>query len=269
MQLLGKFLRKIMKNEARVSKIMRLLRVVVIGGNFVLFLIIYFHDIRALGVVISLILAIVALAAKDLIIDIVAYFYILARKPFNIGHVIEVNGIIGELIDLDFLQFNLLEMGDLTTSMTLTGRYVSVPNRYIFEYPVLNYNHTYKFVFVDTFIVVDVEKRDRALRLAGKVAYEKYLQIIDNYDKEEVDVFVESMDSYGEVAKPTVRAELAQNGYKIYVQFFTTYSEIGKNKMIMQNSIFDEFRKNNIKMPSPKLVYWIIHLYKKIPLFRL
>ncbi|WP_296130109.1 hypothetical protein [uncultured Anaerococcus sp.] len=77
------------------------------------------------------------------------------------------------------------------------------------------------------------------------------------------------MDSYGEVAKPTVRAELAQNGYKIYVQFFTTYSEIGKNKMIMQNSIFDEFRKNNIKMPSPKLVYWIIHLYKKIPLFRL
>lgn len=131
MQLLGKFLRKIMKNEARVSKIMRLLRVVVTGGNFVLFLIIYFPDIRALGVVISLILAIVALAAKDLIIDIVAYFYILVRKPFNIGHVIEVNGIIGELIDLDFLQFNLLEMGDLTTSMTHTGRYVSVPNRYI------------------------------------------------------------------------------------------------------------------------------------------
>lgn len=110
MHILGKLIRKIIKDEARVSKIMRLLRSIVICLNFILFLIIYFPDIRALGVVISLIIAIIALAAKDLIIDIVAYFYILARKPFNIGQVIEVNGVIGELIDIDFLQFNLLEM---------------------------------------------------------------------------------------------------------------------------------------------------------------
>lgn len=255
MQIIGKFLRRIMKDEAKVSKLMRILRTLVIAANFILFLAIYFPDIRALGVVISLIIAIVALAAKDLIIDIVAYFYILARKPFSIGQVIEVNGIIGELIDLDFLQFNLLEMGDLTTAKTHTGRYVSVPNRYIFEYPVLNYNHTYKYVFVDTSILVDFDDRDEAIKLAGKIAYEKYLQIIDNYDKEDVDVFQESMDSYGELAKPTVRAELANNGFKIYVQFFTAYDEIGKNKMIMQNSIFDEFRKNNIKMPNPQFLY--------------
>lgn len=116
MHILGKLIRKIIKDEARVSKIMRLLRSIVICLNFILFLIIYFPDIRALGVVISLIIAIIALAAKDLIIDIVAYFYILARKSFNIGHVIEVNGVIGELIDIDFLQFNLLEMWDLTTA---------------------------------------------------------------------------------------------------------------------------------------------------------
>lgn len=65
------------------------------------------------------------------------------------------------------------------------------------------------------------------------------MPIIESYDKEDVDVFVESMDSYREVSKPTVRAELANNGFKIYVQFFTAFDEIGKNKMIMQNSIFD------------------------------
>src|SRR5699024_5246914 len=113
MQILAKLLRKMIKDEARVSKIMRLIRSTVI-------------------LLIFQIIAIIALAAKDLIIDIVAYFYILARKPFNIGHVIEVNEIIGELIDIDFLQFNLLEMGNLTTAKTHTGRYVSVPNRYIF-----------------------------------------------------------------------------------------------------------------------------------------
>lgn len=208
MQILAKLLRKMIKDEARVSKIMRLIRSTVIFLNFVFFLIIYFPDIRALGVIISLIIAIIALAAKDLIIDIVAYFYILARKPFNIGHVIEVNEIIGELIDIDFLQFNLLEMGNLTTAKTHTGRYVSVPNRYIFEYPFLYYNHTYKYVFVDISILVNFDDRDEAIKLAGKIAYEKYPQILDNYDKEDGDVFRESMDSYGEVSKPTERQSL-------------------------------------------------------------
>lgn len=133
-----------MKDDAKVSRLLRILRSMIIAANFILFLAIYFSDIRVLGVVISLIIAIVALAAKDLIIDIVAYFYILARNPFIIGQVIEVNKIVGELIDLDFLQFNLLEIEDLTTSKTHKGRYVSVPNKYIFEYSVLNYNHTYK-----------------------------------------------------------------------------------------------------------------------------
>ncbi len=125
----------------------------------------------------------------------------------------------------------------------------------MFEYPVLNYNHTYKYVFVDTSILIDFDDRDEAIKLAGKIAYEKYLQILDNYDKDDVDVFRESMDSYGEVSKPTVRAELANNGFKIHVQFFTAFGKIGKNKMIMQNSIFDEFRKNNIKMLNPQSLY--------------
>lgn len=125
----------------------------------------------------------------------------------------------------------------------------------MFEYPVLNYNHTYKYVFVDTSILIDFDDRDEAIKLAGKIAYEKYLQILDNYDKDDVDVFRESMDSYGEVSKPTVRAELANNGFKIHVQFFTAFGKIGKNKMIMQNSFFDEFRKNNIKMLNPQSLY--------------
>ena len=125
----------------------------------------------------------------------------------------------------------------------------------MFEYPVLNYNHTYKYVFVDTSILIDFDDRDEAIKLAGKIAYEKYLQILDNYDKDDVDVFRESMDSYGEVSKPTVRAELANNGFKIHVQFFTAFGKIGKKKMMMQNSIFDEFRKNNIKMLNPQSLY--------------
>ena len=45
--------------------------------------------------------------------------------------------------------------------------------------------------------------------------YPHHSSKIDNYDKKDVDVFQESMDSYGEVSKPTVRAELANNGFKI------------------------------------------------------
>lgn len=256
MQALGYFLRKIFKNEARASKVLRLTRTVVLLLNFILFLLIFFPDVRAIIVVVSILIAIIALATKDLIIDIVAYIYIITRKPFDIGQVIEVNEITGELIDIDFLQFNLLEMGDLTKAITHTGRYISLPNRYIFEYPVTNYNHTYKFVFVDVSIVIGFEAdREKAIRTAGKVAYEKYLNIIENYEKEDVEAFIDSMESFGENAKPSIRAELHSLGFEIFIQFFTSYDEIAKNKMIMQNACYDEFEKEGIYMPVPKYLY--------------
>lgn len=102
------------------------------------------------------------------------------------------------------------------------------------------------------------EDREECLRLAGKVAYEKYVEMKERYENDErkdLEKFRIAMESYGERIRPRLRAELATSGFEIFIQFYTTFDEIGKNKMIMQNALYDEFIKNNINMPTPKIIH--------------
>lgn len=64
------------------------------------------------------------------------------------------------MIDIDFIQFNMAEMGALMDCMTPTGRYVSFPNRFIFQEAVFNYNRDDPFVMQDVFVLID-GKEDR------------------------------------------------------------------------------------------------------------
>lgn len=55
-------------------------------------------------------------------------------------------------------------------------------------------------------------------------------------------------------AKPKIRATLDPNGVRIYIQFFTAYDEIGKNKMIMENALYDALLANGFTFPSPQYI---------------
>ena len=97
--------------------------------------------------------------------------------------------------------------------MSPTGRYVSIPNRSIFNKPVYNYNRKDPFVMQDVYILIDADSdRQKALEIAGKIAYERYTKMIENYD------------------------------------------EVGKNKMIMENALFDALKAHGFKMPGPKYI---------------
>lgn len=255
LKLIGFLSEKFVEDERKVNKIVRTSRIVMAIGLFFYILNLWLANSNMLGFVIALILAFVAIASKDIILDIVAYVYISARRPFAINQVIEVDGICGELIDIDFLQFNLLELGALTENKTHTGRYISIPNRYIFKHPVINYNHTNPFVVVEVSVLIDFKAdRNEALKIAGKVAYEKYVSFLEKFDEEAVQEFEKKMEGLGEDTKPKLRATMDPNGFVVFVQFFTAYDEIGKNKTIMQNAIYDEFVKENIKMPTPQYI---------------
>lgn len=117
-------LRKISSNEKINIKIIRFTRVFLIIASVLAIINMWISENGLFGVVVAIILAFIALAAKDVIMDLVAYIYIGIRQPFNVGNVIEIDECSGEVIDIDFLQFNLAEVGDLTASRTHTGRYI-------------------------------------------------------------------------------------------------------------------------------------------------
>lgn len=94
------------------------------------------------------------------------------------------------------------------------------------------------------------------MKIAGKVAYEKQNLIIEGYrqdDKaEKLDKFAKKLELTDYEAKARIRRQIEANGFRIYIQYFTSYKDTGKNRMIFENALFDAFAGAGIKMPVPQ-----------------
>lgn len=76
---------------------------------------VWFGFFGSLGTYFGLLSAGLAIALKDLLVNLVGWFFILIRKPFKIGDRIEINNITGDVIDLRIFQFSVIEIGNWVT----------------------------------------------------------------------------------------------------------------------------------------------------------
>ncbi|AMB93539.1 mechanosensitive ion channel family protein [Aerococcus sanguinicola] len=246
---------KLTDNENLAQRINRFSRLIVFFLAFIFILSLWFSQAKLLGVIILIILAFLTLASRDVVVDLVAYLYIILRSPLEVGSVIDINGVSGEVVDLDFLQINLAEVGTMTKARTHTGRYISVPNRWIFEHAIYNYNHDSPYVVVDVMVPIDYgQDLEKVKKITAKVAYEKYEGFLEQCTEEELKLFKRKMDGLEASTKPQIRIEYGNRSMNVYIQFFTPYDKIAVNKMIMQNALYFDLRNRGIQVTSMQVV---------------
>jgi small-conductance mechanosensitive channel len=120
---------------------------------------IWFDSPARLAGVIGLIGAGVAFALQRVITAVAGYFVILRGKTFNVGDRIVMGGVRGDVINLSFMQTQIMEMGQPPSvengadpamwvkSRQFTGRIVTVTNDKIFDEPVYNYTHEFPYIW--------------------------------------------------------------------------------------------------------------------------
>ncbi|MEX2582873.1 MAG: mechanosensitive ion channel domain-containing protein [Gemmatimonadota bacterium] len=85
--------------------------------------------LTGLGTILALLIAGIAVALQDVLKSLVGWLYMSSRAGIEIGSRIEVNGIVGDVIDIGVLKTTMLEVGgDLVFGRQSTGRLVTVPN---------------------------------------------------------------------------------------------------------------------------------------------
>lgn len=249
---LNKLIRYILKNTLENQKIANVI-VRTIGYLSILFGIffvswIWFDRSRGPAIVFVVLLALVALSMKGLIQNIAAWFYIMSHDLYDIGDRIEVDDIIGDVVNIGIFHTYLSEVkGNLLTIESATGRYVSIPNSYIYNKPIYNYCHDYKYIWTETSLTVPYDANiNEAMRVAGTVAYELYENMIKKYDDKELKVFKQESKVVDEELKPRIRREFGNHGINIYIMFFTRYNEIAAIRNYYQFELWEAFKQKNI-----------------------
>lgn len=123
----------------------------------VLLAIIWVDAFQNLPTFLGLLSAGIAIALSDVLKNMAGWFFILARRPFEVGDRIEVTDLIGDVVDIRLFRFSLMEVGGWVDAEQSTGRLVHVPNGVVFTQPVANYTEGFPFIWDELAVLITFE----------------------------------------------------------------------------------------------------------------
>ena len=104
-------------------------------------------SIKDFGLAIGLLSAGITITLQELILSIAGSFFIFFVRVYKPGDRIEINGIKGDVIDVDSIYTTMMEIGEWVTSDNYSGRIVKLSNAFVFKGPVYNYSQDFPFVW--------------------------------------------------------------------------------------------------------------------------
>lgn len=118
---------------------------------------IWFEGMASVATFFGLLSAGLAIALRDPVTDMAGWLFLVWRKPFTVGDRIEIADRKGDVIDIRFFKFTVLEIGNWTKSDQSTGRVIHIPNHYVLQNSIANYTSDFNFIWNEIEIIVTFE----------------------------------------------------------------------------------------------------------------
>lgn len=144
-------------------------------------LMIWISDAQNLGMFLGIIGAGIAMSLQEVFLGIAGWALVVIKKPFDIGDRIEVNGIIGDVIDIRLFQTSLMEVGNWVHAEQSTGRMVNIPNSKFITHETSNYTQGFPFIWNELEVIVTFESD---WQLAKEIILDQALEESEKVSKE-------------------------------------------------------------------------------------
>jgi len=146
---------------------------------------VWIEGVQYAATYLGLVSAGLAIALKDPITNVVAWVFILWRKPFEVGDRIEIGQYAGDVVDQRIFQFSMMEIGNWVASDQSTGRILHIPNGMIFTSGVANYTHGPNYIWNEIPVLVTFESNwEKAKKLLQEIADTHDVSLNENVVKE-------------------------------------------------------------------------------------
>jgi small-conductance mechanosensitive channel len=107
-----------------------------------------------LGTILGLAGAGLTVALKDFIVGFFGWFVLMGRNGIRVGDWVEINGVVGEVIEIGLLRTVLLETGNWTDTGHPTGRKVAFVNSFAIEGHYFNFSTAGQWLWDELQVVV-------------------------------------------------------------------------------------------------------------------
>lgn len=221
----------------------------------------WFDDPQRLTTAIGLVTAGLAFALQKVVTAVAGYVVIMRGKTFAIGDRIQMGGVRGDVIDLDFTQTTIMEMGQppavqnadpamWVKSRQYTGRLVTVSNARVFDEPVYNFTREFPYIWEELALPISYtadRRRAEALLLDIARRHTAEHQQLSEADRTELmrRYFMASAD-----VSPRVYYRLTDNWLELTVRFVAREHGVRDLKDAMSRELLEQLERAGIQVAS-------------------
>ncbi len=125
---------------------------------------VWLGEVSSLSTFLGLLSAGLAIALQTPIVNLAGWFFIMWRRPFEVGDRIQIGETRGDVIDLRIFMFTMMEIGHWVDADQSTGRIVHIPNGKVFSEPVANYSKGFQYIWNELPVLITFESDWRAAK---------------------------------------------------------------------------------------------------------
>jgi small-conductance mechanosensitive channel len=180
---------------------------------------IWFEGIGSIATYLGLVSAGLAIALKDLVVNLAGWAFILWRRPFDVGDRIQIGDFAGDVIDLRIFQFTILEIGNWVDADQSTGRIIHLPNGKVLSEPLANYSRGFSYIWNELPILVTFESDwQKAKTILQEIGAKHAAHLTDEAKAQIREVSRRFMIFYSTLT-PTVYTSVADSGVMLTVRY--------------------------------------------------
>jgi small-conductance mechanosensitive channel len=200
--------------------------------------------------IISLISAGFTIALRDLIFNFFSGIYIKIKKPFDLEDRIEINNYKGDVININALNFEVLEVNNETFIGQSTGVITHVPNSTIFNYPLRNYNKAFKYIWNELTIKVPLESDlSKTKGIIYKIVNSNdIIKSIPQKMRNQIKNISSDYRIYYNKYEPIIYTQVVDNHIELTVRYLIHPKKARYVNSIIWNKIIDAYQNNEIKL---------------------
>lgn len=219
----------------------------VFGYVIILFITVTFFTggIQDFGLALGLLTAGITITLQELILSIAGSFYIFFVSVYKPGDRIEINGIKGDVIDIDSIYTTMMEIGQWVSSDNYSGRIVKLSNAFVFKGPVFNYSKDFPFVWDEFNIPI---KYGSDIELAKKIVVTIASETLSEYVSQSIaewNLVVEKYYIENAQVEPTLAITMTDNWVQFNLRYIVDYKKRRHTKAILNERIEKEIKQTD------------------------
>jgi small-conductance mechanosensitive channel len=218
--------------------------------KIIIFILLWGEYLGAFLTLISVISAAFTIAIRDLIFNFFCGIYIKVAKPFEVEDRIEINNYKGDVININTLNFEVLEVNNETFIGQSTGVITHIPNSNIFNYPLRNYNKAFKYIWNEMIIKIPLDSDyQKAKSIIYKIVNSnEIIKNIPSKMNKQINNISSDYRIYYNHYDPIIYTQVVDSHIELTIRYLVHPKKARYVNSTIWNHILNAYQNNEIKL---------------------